>query len=755
MGTADNGAAVWADHCWTAPDYDYTITPDPNWQTTGTVSIGASGCRLYRMYLYDDKGYEFSICSEDGVGGSCSGGDGDLSMYDATGEFLWYIDGVWSCDWDASTLGRWQRGWIPSEEDYYYLKVSEYDDTSMIYNLAYRSGELPSGDIRIEPTALQFDCTGGGAMATGQSTTQAITSLSIEQDTNDKIVVDEEIMTAFAAGDETVRVVVRLAEPLEVLAQTNWKSKRSLKRLQKAIAKRQDESLAGLEGRHFRLRYRFENMAALSAEVTREGLERLKRNPRVRTIEPVFELQPSTSQGIDIMDGMPYRSEYNGQGVAIAICDTGIDCNHPMLGGGGFPNDKVIGGYDFGDDDNDPGPYDESHGTACAGIAVGDVPETSFDYIGGVACGAKLYSLKITQDPNNVAYSDDMARAWDWCVSHKYDDPNHPILVVSTSFGGGRFYSSCDDYIGYMTKVANNNVAAGITMLAASGNDGYTDSMLNPACISSIISVGAVYDYIVPDRVTGYSNSATFLDLLAPSHNAYTPSIVGAGDDGGDYFYTFGGTSAASPYAAGAVASLQSAAEALLGRFLTVSEVKSILVSTGDDVEDYRSALVKPRVNLAAAIDSLAACSGEAFLIYNDGEGPLLIDHISTPNWVSLEPNIPFTIEAGWARLVCVEPNCLSCDGINLAGELEVFSDDPNENPCQEKVYVYNRCCEWAGNLDTDCDVDTVDLALLLDYWLAATCEPFEWCQGADLNRDGKVDLEDVAILATNWLKGT
>jgi subtilisin family serine protease len=57
------------------------------------------------------------------------------------------------------------------------------------------------------------------------------------------------------------------------------------------------------------------------------------------------------------------------------------------------------------------------------------------------------------------------------------------------------------------------------------------------------------------DKVTCYSNSAGFLTLLAPSHNARTPSMTIAG---GGYTNTFGGTSAAAPYTAGAIAALMS-----------------------------------------------------------------------------------------------------------------------------------------------------------------------------------------------------
>jgi subtilisin family serine protease len=162
------------------------------------------------------------------------------------------------------------------------------------------------------------------------------------------------------------------------------------------------------------------------------------------------------------------------------MCDTGIDYTHPRLGGGGFPNSKVIGGYDYGDNDSDPMPHSsQAHGTSCAGIAAGDLGDTG-DYIGGVAYNAKLYALKITAGTGGSATSDAMISAWNWCLTHKNDDPSNPILAVSTSFGGNRYYSGCDSASG--VTAVNNCVAAGITMLASSGNDGYCDSISWPAC---------------------------------------------------------------------------------------------------------------------------------------------------------------------------------------------------------------------------------------------------------------------------------
>ena len=235
----------------------------------------------------------------------------------------------------------------------------------------------------------------------------------------------------------------------------------------------------------------------------------------------------------------------------------------------------------------------------------------------------------------------DIIAAWDWCVTHKNDDPTNPILVISTSFGGDRYTSNCDGAQSTYFTAANNAVAAGITVLASAGNEGYCDSLASPACVSSVISVGAVFDAgyassttfcVEPescvskfqdggcfsgwghtetplaDKVTGYSNTSGFLDILAPSHRAYTTDIVGSGGyNTGDYDTGFGGTSAACPYAAGAVAALQSAAQATQGRFLAPAEVRTILAMTGDLITDVKNTSIrKPRVNLGRAIRASA-----------------------------------------------------------------------------------------------------------------------------------------------------
>ncbi|MFH0983764.1 MAG: family 16 glycoside hydrolase, partial [Planctomycetota bacterium] len=140
--------------CATPPAYDYTIAPRPTWLLTSSRSFAATECHVYRMFLRAGRSYDFSVCVNDGVGGTCDPGDGDFRMYDSAGTPLWWINGQPSCGFDASTLPVYPNGWSPAADGYYYLKISEFWSAAATYVLAYRGvcSTPPVYDLEIIPS---------------------------------------------------------------------------------------------------------------------------------------------------------------------------------------------------------------------------------------------------------------------------------------------------------------------------------------------------------------------------------------------------------------------------------------------------------------------------------------------------------------------------------------------------------------------------------------------------------------------------
>ena len=424
-----------------------------------------------------------------------------------------------------------------------------------------------------------------------------------------------------------------------------------MKKTQSAIRTRLDKVVNTLDADNFQLRNRFENIPVFSGEATFGVIKALSAMDEVEAIEEDREIFINTSQGISLIGANElHLTHYEGAGTSIAIVDTGVDYTHTTFGSyHSFPNSKVIGGYDFGDDDTDPMDC-EGHGTACASIAAGQTD------VWGVAPAAKIYALKIVKGCNTSARTSDIVAAWDWCVTHKNDDPGNPIMVINTSFGGGYFTSPCNAESPVAAAAAANAVDHDITIFVSSGNEGRCDGINYPACLTDVISVGAVYDahignnaVCVPmescaaelvesgceyagtdhacfddttaaDQITCYSNSANFLDVLAPSDCVRVADVMGSGGiNDGNYTTCFGGTSAACPYAAGAGALLQNYAKSHTGSYLAPAQVKSLLVNHGNLITDEKNQLTHPKINVYASATAItdSNCTSDAYC--NDG----------------------------------------------------------------------------------------------------------------------------------------
>ena len=374
---------------------------------------------------------------------------------------------------------------------------------------------------------------------------------------------------------------------------------------------------------------KYDNLFAFSANLTAEEIREAAALGTVEYVEerPIFHLLDTEAHGLTGIDQAQSQG-YTGAGSVIAIIDDGIDHDHPAFGGqSAFPNAKILGGWDFADNDSDPriDCLDQSHGTAVTGVATGNGGGVT-----GSAPDAKVVFLKVQRQSEcgQPSLSGDVAAAIDWAVTNQ---ASYDIDIISMSLGGSAFASSCDSASTAYRNAVNAAHASGMVVLAASGNDGLCDQISHPACMTNVISVGAVYDSAMgssgscvnpnscgntqshqvcaqnglvacfddsaADGVTCYSNSASFLDILAPSNCATTAATGGGVND------CFSGTSSATPYAAGVAATLIEAAGG--SGSLNNDDMRDLLRTSGVNVVDGKNGRSTPRVDAVAAINAL------------------------------------------------------------------------------------------------------------------------------------------------------
>lgn len=259
-----------------------------------------------------------------------------------------------------------------------------------------------------------------------------------------------------------------------------------------------------------------------------------------------------------------------GSGVKVCILDTGINEGHPAFGGRIFP------WKDFVNIDELVAYDDHGHGTHVAGIVSSENQDPNYsEDLRGVARGADLIIGKVLNEYGRGA-TQDIIDGIQWCVTEGAD-------VINMSLGGGRFPDACDD--DPLAAASNAEIDNGVVVVAASGNDGWRDSMGSPACGSKVIAVGAVYDedfdskswyrppFSIPicedipataDTRVCFSNGGPQLDVVAPG--AEITSTFGY------TWTTMSGTSMAAPHVAGLAALLIER-----NSFLQPSEVRDLI----------------------------------------------------------------------------------------------------------------------------------------------------------------------------------
>ena len=324
-----------------------------------------------------------------------------------------------------------------------------------------------------------------------------------------------------------------------------------------------------------------------------------------------------------------------GEGLVIAVLDTGVAKRHPWLQGKVIreacyswkdpPGTDHTSLCDGGATDHSTAPNsglncplnitDCDHGTHVASIAAGFA-----NYPVGVARGAKIVSVKIAfrappadcgaPAPCVEIRPEDALRG----LLYVYDLAAHkhlPIAAVNLSFGFPLSRVGNCDSVNKQTATFASTFAllrgVGVAPIAAAGNSGSQKINL-PACISTAISIGnsTKGDAIAREHVyrgkPGPSNYGPGLDLLAPGTNIWAANARG----GNPLQET--GTSQAAPHVAGAIAVLQSALIAKNGKSSPVSTIVDALKCSGKAVEFPEGhELDKPRIDLLGAYNYLLA----------------------------------------------------------------------------------------------------------------------------------------------------
>jgi serine protease AprX len=267
-----------------------------------------------------------------------------------------------------------------------------------------------------------------------------------------------------------------------------------------------------------------------------------------------------------------------GQGVTVAVIDTGID-DLPDFAG------RLIGGVDLSGG-NDPFQDNYGHGTFVAGLIAGDGASSGGQYE-GEAPGADLVSIKVA-GANGVTDLGTLIAGLQWAVDNRLA---YNIRVLNMSLGFQPFESTVVNPLDQAVQAAWNS---GIAVVASAGNAGPSNgTILSPGDDPLVITVGALDDMAQPvvadDEMTNFSSvgptspdgwvkpdlvtsGRSVVSLAAPGSTVYdeNPSArIGSGN------FVGSGTSFSTAITSGAAALVLAA-----NPTLTPDEVKARLLGT-------------------------------------------------------------------------------------------------------------------------------------------------------------------------------
>ena len=260
------------------------------------------------------------------------------------------------------------------------------------------------------------------------------------------------------------------------------------------------------------------------------------------------------------------------ESIKIAIVDNGAPSNHEDL--------NVFKQRDVSDNDNNATPpqtYDESsswsHGTHCAGLATAQINNsTGIASLGG---NVELIVVKATGDSQNPSSVYNSYAGVQWACENGAN-------VVSMSYGSENSSNSMQELI---------NAYPEVVFLAAAGNDG-TSVQNFPAAYTNVIGVGSVDSNDLRSSFSNYNSGFPWVDIASPGGYSYGGLLSTVYTSGLNGYARFGGTSMATPFAAGLVGLMLS-----VNPSLSSNQILACLQNSGVDINQ----------NIGARIDAYAA----------------------------------------------------------------------------------------------------------------------------------------------------
>ena len=269
---------------------------------------------------------------------------------------------------------------------------------------------------------------------------------------------------------------------------------------------------------------------------------------------PSLALEPSAASrfdGSEIRADLTYAHEQlglTGLGQTVAVVDSGVAYDHPALGAGLGPSYRIVGGWDFTEED-DADPFDDPpggfHGTHVAGIIGSSDREHT-----GLAPDVHLVALRVFNDQGASDFSW-VEQALQWVHDHR-DAFEYPITTVNLSLGAELVGGDVAEPRRLEDELAQLH-RDGIFVAVAAGNDFQRSSpneLDYPAASRHVVPVASS---AVDDVISEFSQRSPRV-LVAPGEQitSTAPDFIDDFNGFTDDFLTASGTSSAAPFVAGA-----------------------------------------------------------------------------------------------------------------------------------------------------------------------------------------------------------